>query len=353
LKKNPIIDLRSDTVTTPTNEMWEAMRQCPFLDPIFDLDPSTTILENFISKQVGKEEAIIVSSGTMGNLIAIMAHTHPGEAIIVEANSHINESEYGGMARIAEVQNRQVKGHKGYIDPKDIECNIRISETDFCAKTTLLALENTHNLAGGTVITPVQMDSMCSIAKKYGLKVHLDGARLFNAAVALEVKASELTKNVDSVMVSLSKGLAAPIGAILAGSKEFINKAKKYKKMLGGGIHHEGIIANAGMVGLRTMMKQLKVDNKNARLLAEGLKTIDGIVIDYSGIRTNIVFFKLSTSNLNNIQLIEKLGHFNIKALPFNDNQIRMVTHKDITEENIKTVLVTIKKLILLIGKKT
>ncbi len=340
-KGSKIIDLRSDTVTLPTREMWDNMMHATLLDHLLDEDPTVKTLQDLMAKELGKEETILLPSGTMSNLIAIMAQTNPGDSIIVEASSHINESEYGGMARFAGVQVRQIQGQKGYINPADIEKNIRINEEELCARTTLLTLENTHNLAGGIVLTPCQMNSMCRVAKKYGLAVHLDGARLFNAAVALGIEAKEFTESVDSITISLSKGLSAPIGSILASSKEVIIRAKKYKRMLGGGMHQEGILAAAGLVGLRSMMKQLVEDNQNARLLHEGLKEIYGITIDFSGVRTNILFFKLCS--LKNTEFIRNLEKHHVRALPFGQNHIRMVTHRGITRQDIDFVLQVIK----------
>jgi len=329
-----LIDLRSDTVTLPTNEMWEAMRNASLRDNILESDPTVQELRKLVTEMLGMEDAILVPSGTMGNLVAIMAHTNPGEGIIVEANSHINESECGGMALIAGVQPRQIKGDKGYMHPEDIEANIRPEAIDQ-APTTLLALENPHGLAGGIALTAKQIMSMCKLAKKHDLAIHLDGARLFNAAVALNTDPKELTRDVDSVMVSLSKGLSVPIGAVLLGSAKFIQRAKKIKKMLGGGMRQEGILAAAGIVALKTMMGQLKRDNENAYLLAQGISDIEGIDIDFSGMRTNIVFFSLCRPDINSTIFLKNLEKHGVKALSFGKKLIRMVTHRGITEEDI------------------
>jgi len=342
MKKRTLIDLRSDTVTLPTNEMWEAMRNASLRDNILESDPTVQELRKLVTEILGMEDAIMVSSGTMGNLVAIMAHTSPGEGIIVEANSHINESECGGMALIAGVQPRQIKGDKGYMHPEDIEANIRPEAIDQAA-TTLLALENSHGLSGGIALTAEQIASMCKVAKKNSLAIHLDGARLFNAAVALNTDPKELTRDVDSAMMSLSKGLSIPIGSVLLGSAEFIQRGKKIKKMLGGGMRQEGILAAAGITALKTMMEQLKMDNKHAYLLAQGLSDIEGIDIDFSGTRTNIVFFSLSRPNINSAVFLKNLEKHNIKALAFGEKIIRMVTHRGITEKDIYYTLDMIK----------
>jgi len=343
---NKVIDLRSDALTIPTREMLAAMSHATFLDHILDRDPTVLTLQNKMCELMGKEDAILVPSGTMGNLIAIMAQTNPGESVILEEKSHINDCEHGGIARLAGIQTRQIIGVNGYIEPIEIERNIRIDETEFASKTTLLCLENPHNLAGGIVLTPQQINSNCDVANRYGLKVHLDGARLFNCVASLHCDIKEFTINVDSVMVSLSKGISAPIGSILAGSKNFISKAKKYKKMLGGGMRQEGILAAAGIVGLKSMMKWLEQDNKNAKLLAEGLKGIDNVEIDFSRNRANIVFFKLLSNDYNHIQFVKKLEDYNIKALHLGQNQIRMVTHRGINKQDIVFILDVMRRIL-------
>lgn len=341
-----VIDLRSDTLTKPSMKMLEAAKHSTFFDHILDKDPSVFKFENFMANELGKNNALLLPTGTMGNLVSIMSHSNPGEAIIVGKNSHINLSEFGGVSFIAGLQTRQVKENYGYLDPKEVENNILLEDTEYSAKTTVFTFENTHNLDGGIALTPLQTENMCKVARKYGLSIHLDGARLFNASVALGIPLRELTKNVDSVMVSFSKGLAAPFGSILAGSEEFILKAKRFKKILGGGMRQEGILASIFLTGYQEFKNSLIKDHKNTNLLANGLKNIEGIKIDFSGIRTNIVFFSLSANRLSNVAFLQKLKKNNIKALAFGPKRIRMVVYKDISKEDIEFVITTIGKTI-------
>jgi len=333
-----IIDLRSDTVTLPTEEMLEAIRNARLGDDGFGEDPTVNELEALAAKKMGKEAALLVPSGTQGNLVSILSHTKRGDEVILEADAHIYHYELGGLSAIAGVLPRLVKGEMGVPAPEDVEETIRPSDPIF-PKTTLLCLENTHNLAGGTCMTPSQTRKLCEVAAKHGLNVHLDGARIFNAAVALGVDVRELVAPVDSVMFCLSKGLSAPVGSLVVGSSSFIDRARRMRKMLGGGMRQAGIIAAAGLVALEKMVDRLREDHANARLLAEGLAKIDGIKIDLRRVQTNIVMFDVSELGLTGREFVEMLLNYGVKALTLRGNVIRMVTHRGIVREDILETL--------------
>ncbi len=333
-----IIDLRSDTVTLPTEEMLEAIRNARLGDDGFGEDPTVNELEALAAKKMGKEAALLVPSGTQGNLVSILSHTKRGDEVILEADAHIYHYELGGLSAIAGVLPRLVKGEMGVPAPEDIEEAIRPLDPIF-PKTTLLCLENTHNLAGGTCMTPSQTRKLCEVAAKHGLNVHLDGARIFNAAVALGVDVRELVAPVDSVMFCLSKGLSAPVGSLVVGSSSFIDRARRMRKMLGGGMRQAGIIAAAGLVALEKMVDRLREDHANARLLAEGLAKIDGIKIDLRRVQTNIVMFDVSDLGLSGREFVEMLLNYGVKALTLRGNVIRMVTHRGIVREDILETL--------------
>jgi threonine aldolase len=267
-----IIDLRSDTVTHPTDAMRQAMFEAAVGDDVFGEDPTVNRLEVMSAQKMGKEAALFTASGTMSNLIAVLTHTQHGNEIILGSESHIFWYEVGGAAALGGVVMRTVPNdNDGQLALGDIEKTIRDKTNIHYPETTLLCLENTQNRCGGAVLTPEYMDSAVQLAHRHGLRVHLDGARIFNAAVALGIPAVELTRGVDSVGFCLSKGLSAPIGSVLCGSKEFIERARKRRKMLGGGMRQVGVIAAAGIVALETMIDRLAEDHANARKLAEGL----------------------------------------------------------------------------------
>jgi len=338
------IDLRSDTVTLPTDEMREAMCRAKVGDDVYQEDPTINQLEELAAQKVGKEAALFVSSGTMGNLISILTHCQRGEEIILEANSHIYYYEVGSMSAVAGVIPRLIAGDKGAINVKEINKTLR-SENIHYPKTTLISLENTHNRAGGTVFPLDVMEEVCQFAHNHNLKVHLDGARIFNAAIALNVKPSILTKDVDSIMFCLSKGLGAPVGSILAGSKEFIKRARKNRKMIGGGMRQAGIIAAAGIIALEKMIERLKEDHKNARILAEGLSKIEGIKVDLETVQTNMVYFDFQELGISTSQFLEKLATYNLLGSPRPPCQVRFVTHYGINEKDIYSAIDVVKEI--------
>ncbi len=336
--KKEIIDLRSDTVTLPTREMLEAIRQAELGDDVFEEDPTVNRLEDLAAKKMDKQSALLVTSGTQANLISLMANTNHGEQVILEAQSHIYWYEVGGISSIAGLFPKIVKSQAGAPKPEAIQAAITPKDIHF-PKSSLICLENIHNRHGGTVITPKQIRSISKIAKTNKLKLYMDGARIFNAAVALGVDVKQLTKHVDNLMFCLSKSLSCPIGSIIVGSEEFISKARKIRKVLGGGMRQAGIIAAPGIIALETMVDRLKDDHNNAKHLAKQISTIPGISIDQNLVQTNIVMFSITNLGITDEKFISKLEKENILALTLGKNKVRMVTHRGIKKEHIeKTV---------------
>ena len=339
------IDLRSDTVTLPTDEMREAMNNAEVGDDVYQEDPTVNRLEELAAKKLGQETALFVPSGTMGNLIAVLTHCQRGDEVILEMDSHIYYYEVGGMSAVAGVIPRLIAGDKGILNPQDIKRALREENLHY-PKATLICLENTHNRAGGTIVPPEVIEEICQLAHQRNIQVHLDGARIFNAAIALNIEPALLTKNVDSVMFCLSKGLSAPVGSILAGSKEFIQRARKNRKMLGGGMRQAGILAAAGIIAIENMVERLEEDHKNARILGDGLADIGGIKVDLETVQTNMVYLDLNKSGMDTYQFLPKLAEYNILGSPRPPTKVRLVTHYGISEEDIYTTIKAIKEIV-------
>ena len=340
------IDLRSDTVTLPTDEMREAMRNAEVGDDVYQEDPTVIRLERLAAEKMGKEAALFVPSGTMGNLLAVLAHCQRGEEIILGAESHINYYEVGGISAVAGVIPNAIPGDsKKALTSQTIEKALR-EENIHYPETTLICLENTHNRAGGTICSPQVTKEIYQLAHRRNIHVHLDGARIFDAAVALNLESAMLTKDVDSVMFCLSKGLSAPVGSILAGSKRFIKKARKQRKMLGGGMRQAGILAAAGIIALEKMVERLEEDHKNARILGEGLADIGEIEVDLDTVQTNMVYFDLQKLSMNTYQFLPKLAEHNILGSPRPPTQVRLVTHYGISKEDVYDTIKAIKNIV-------
>lgn len=323
-----VIDLRSDTVTQPTEEMRAAMASAPVGDDVFGEDPTVNALEALAAEMVGKEAAVFVPSGTMGNLIAIMAHTRKGDAVVVEAESHTYRFEVGGVAALAGVLPLPVEGIRGYITPALLRGAIRGPDIHI-APARLLCLENTHNRSGGTPFGPRDMDAITAAARELGLLVHLDGARIFNAAVACGVPAPALTRGVDSVMFCVSKALSAPVGSLVCGGREFVERARRFRKMVGGGMRQAGIIAAAGIVALRTMVERLADDHATARRLSEGLAGLPGLRVDPEQVRTNMVVVDLLPPLIAG-DLAARLRGDGVLVSVMGPASFRLVTHRHI-----------------------
>jgi threonine aldolase len=331
-----VIDLRSDTVTHPTPEMRKAMFEAEVGDDVYGEDPTVKRLEATAAHMMAKEAAVFTTSGTQSNLIAVLGQSSHGDEIIVGDEAHMLWYEVGGAGALGGVTMRTVPtDSQGRLDPGDIERTIRSKDIHY-PRTALLCLENTHNRCGGTVLTADYTDEVCSLAHGHELKVYLDGARVFNAAIALGVPARRLAQNVDSVGLCLSKGLSAPVGSLLCGTKEFVERARKFRKMLGGGMRQVGVIAAAGIVALETMVDRLAEDHANAKRLAQGLENIEGITLAQDEVPTNIVMFHLR-SELSTGEFITGLNEVGVKVglrdgRPFRAVTNRMVSSSDIDE---------------------
>jgi len=338
------VDLRSDTVTLPTQEMLEAIVHAELGDDVLREDPTVIALETLAAEKVGKESALLVTSGTQANLVSLMAQTQRGDEVILEADSHIYYYEVGGLSAVAGLVPRTLKGQRGVLDPHDVEAAIRPADIHQ-PRTSLICIENTHNRAGGTAVTPRQIESINEVAKKYGIGLYMDGARIFNAAVALQVDPKQLTQHVDNLMFCLSKGLSAPIGSLVVGSSDFIEKARRIRKMLGGGMRQAGVIAAPGIIALEKMVDRLREDHNNARYLADGLAKIDRISIDLPSVQTNIVIFDVSGLNMTGTQFTDQLERHGVKALDYGGHLVRMVTHRGIEREDVSRALEAVKQI--------
>ena len=287
---------------------------------------------------MGKEAALLVTSGTQANLISLMSNSNPGELVILESESHIFWYEVGGISKIAGLLPWPVKSAFGALNPKDIEDAIHPRDIHF-PEPAIICIENTHNRHGGTIITPVQIKAINEVARQHNLRFYMDGARIFNAAVALKIDVKEITKYVDNLMFCLSKSLCCPIGSIIVGTSDFIEKARKFRKVLGGGMRQAGIIAAPGIIALEKMIYRLEFDHQNARQLAEGLAKINGIKIDLNRVQTNIVYYDVSGLGISAELFVSKLKENGILALSLNENKVRMVTHRGIENENVKKTI--------------
>jgi threonine aldolase len=337
-----VIDLRSDTVTHPTPEMRQAMFEAEVGDDVYREDPTVNRLEVMAARMMGKEAALFTTSGTQSNLIAVLTHTKHGDEIILGDESHIFWYEVGGAAALGGVIMHTVPTDScGRLNPDDIGRAVRSKDIHY-PETTLLCLENTHNRCGGAVLTTDYTDEVCNLAHTRGLKVHLDGARIFNAAVALGVPACALVQNSDSVALCLSKGLSAPVGSLLCGSKDFVEGARKFRKLLGGGMRQAGVIAAAGIVALETMVDRLAEDHANARRLALGLASIKGIRLAQDEIPTNIVMFHIS-SELSVVKFVEGLDKAGVKIGLRDGRPFRAVTHRMVSSSDIDEALTRIE----------
>ncbi len=334
-----IIDLRSDTLTHPTETMRTAMAQADVGDDVFGEDPTVNRLEKLTAERIGKEAAVFVPSGTMGNLISMLSHCARGDEVILGDQSHIFLNEVGGIAALGGIQPHILPNEPdGTLNLKTLENSIRARDLHY-PPTRLIALENTHNFCMGSPITPEYMTRVGDLARKHNLKVHVDGARIFNAAVALETDVKDLTEETDSVMFCLSKGLSAPVGSLTCGTEDFIQNARKWRKMVGGGMRQTGHLAAAGIIALNDLVDRLKEDHANARTLAEGLSSLKGMVIDLELIKTNIIFFSLKHPSLSPESFMDGLEAKGIKILMTHPGIFRAVLHREISSSQIEQVL--------------
>jgi len=340
-----IVDLRSDTVTKPTPEMREAMKTAEVGDDVLGDDPTVNALQELAADIVGKEDALFVASGVMGNLIAILTHLRPGDDVICDKQSHVNVNMSGGVAALAGVTTNPVEsGPDGVLAPAAICGAIR---PDDCHLThsRLVSIENTNNGAGGTLWTPEQIRDVATVCREKGLKLHMDGARLFNSAVAQGVDVKQLTEHCDTVMFCMSKGLASPVGSLLAGPRDLIAEARRKRKMLGGGMRQAGVLAACGVISLTKMVTRLAEDHQNARRLAEAMASMPGVTVRLESVETNIIRFEISGAVADCEAFFERLKDRGVLCLDGRaSNQGRMVTHKDVSAEDVDYAILMIRE---------
>jgi len=337
------IDLRSDTVTQPTPAMRKAMINAEVGDDVYGEDPTMNLLQEKVAAILGKEASLFVPSGTMANQLAIKSHTQPGDEVIIEATSHPYNFEGGASAALSGVQFSCLKGVRGILDASQIEEVIRPEDHHFPV-TRLICLENTHNRGGGAIYPVEKMSQISRLAKSKGLLLHLDGARLWNASVATGIKPHEYAQWADSVSVCLSKGLGAPIGSLVAGTRAFIDRVHRFRKMFGGGMRQVGMLAAAGIYALDHHMERLKEDHQNAKRLASGLKEIKGVFINPQEVETNILIFDVAETGMTSPQVRDAMKKEGVLIHAVGKTQIRLVTHLDVSKDDIEVALNAFKR---------
>ncbi|MBM3190284.1 MAG: low-specificity L-threonine aldolase [Chloroflexi bacterium] len=345
------IDLRSDTVTLPTEAMRKAMYEAELGDDVYGEDPTVNRLEEMAAERMGKEAALLVVSGTMGNLVSLLSLCARGDEVIMGSQAHIHWYEAGGISVLGGVHVRTVPNlPNGLMEPGDVEAAVRDPSNLHFPRSRAVCLENTHNRCGGAVQTPAQMATIKAAAEKHGLAVHLDGARIFNAAVALGIEAKELAAQADTVTFCLSKGLACPVGALICGSKELMWQARRNRKIVGGGMRQAGIIAAAGIVALEQMIERLAEDHENARVLAQGLVNVPGLSVDLSMVQSNMVMIDVTKPGLTAKGLSAALLAEGVKINATSAQRLRAVTHYGIVRADIDRTLAVMQRVMKQIG---
>ena len=332
-----IVDLRSDTLTLPTPAMREAMARAEVGDDVWEEDPTVKRLEEEAARRAGKEGALFVSSGTQGNLVSVLAQTRPGQEVILDRDCHIFNYEVAGTALIGGVQTLAIPTERGFLTPAQVRDSIRPSNVHI-PQTGLVCLENTHNRHGGTCCTPEEIEAVAAVAHAAGVPVHLDGARLFNAAVAQQRPLADFARHVDSLTFCLSKGLAAPVGSLVCGTRDFVARGRRLRKMVGGGMRQVGVLAAAGLVALETMVERLAEDHAHARRLAEGVARLPGCRVDLTKVQTNIVIFRVEREG-GVAELVTGCLARKVKIHQIGPAAIRCVTHKDVDRADIDRAL--------------
>ncbi len=340
-----IIDLRSDTVTLPTLTMREAIMNAPLGDDVYQEDATVNELQRRAARVMGKEAALFLPSGTMGNLTALMAHTQPGEEVILEEEAHIYYYEVGGLARVAGLMPKTLKGIRGHLTAEIVKNALR-SENIHFPETSLVCLENTHNRAGGTVMPMEQLTELGEFCRSAGLKLHMDGARVFNAVVALGVEPREIAAHVDSVTFCLSKGMAAPAGSLLVGEEAFIRKARKMRKLLGGGMRQAGVLASAGLIALEEAKERLERDHELTKRLAEELCEIPQIIINPKDVETNILVFQIDPSWGKAEKFTGILKEKGVLSGDMGPQTVRFVTHYQVEAEDIPIIIKAVQEVV-------
>jgi threonine aldolase len=341
----PVIDLRSDTVTKPSPEMRRAMAAAEVGDDVFLEDPTINRLQVRAAEVFRREAALFVPSGSMGNLTCILAHTRPGQEVICEEAGHIYNYEMASMSAIAGVLPRVIRGQDGIVTWQDVAKAIR-PKIYYRPQTALISLENTHNMAGGVVYATRIVDEICERAHDAGIRVHLDGARIFNAATYLQEDVAAMTRQFDSIQFCLSKGLGAPVGSMIVGSREFVERCRSLRKMLGGGMRQAGVLAAAGLIALEEGPKRLRIDHENAKTLAAELSMIPNVTIDPEKVQTNIVIFDLKRTGWSSGDFLNALAERKVLAVPVDNDKVRMVTHLDVDRNDVVRAAHTVKEVL-------
>ena len=341
-----LIDLRSDTLSLPTLEMLQSIMTAKLGDDSRDGDPTVLELEAETARMLGKEAALLTVSGSMSNTVALRTHAEPGAAAIVEESAHLYGMEYSAIASACGLLVMPVRGVHGAPDLDGVKWALRKAKTMFPA-SGVLCLENTHNAAGGTVLTQHQMDELAGAAHEAGFPVHLDGARVFNAAVALGVDVRDLTRSADSVSLCLSKGLSAPVGSLLAGPRAFIERAGKVRRSLGGAMRQAGIIAAPGLVALRTMIPRLREDHEHARYLAEAMAKVPGLGVDLATVQSNIINVDVRGLGIDAAAFAAHLRELGVRGLPGMGTNVRFVTYRNISRHDVEQAAQAVKALVV------
>ena len=353
-----VIDIRSDTVTLPTKEMRQAMTEAEVGDDVYGEDPSVNRLQDEMASLLGKEAGLFVPSGTMGNLMSVMTHcSRRGDEVLLGDKSHINILEQGGIAQVGGVIPQPLRNlPDGTMDLNELEAKVKHGEQENQSLTRLVCIENTHNAMGGRVIKPSYMDKLAAVTKKHNLRLHIDGARILNAATALSVSPAELVKHADSVSMCLSKGLGAPVGSVVVGSRDFITQARRIRRVLGGGMRQAGLLAAAGLYCLKHISKRLHTDHQNTKRLAEGLAALkgSGISLDLESVESNIIYFTVAHKTHNAASLVKALGcpslvnghKVVVKAGAKSPTLIRVVVHHQISQNDVDCVIERVKQLL-------
>ncbi|MGH7766097.1 MAG: threonine aldolase family protein [Candidatus Binatia bacterium] len=344
MAKNPI-DLRSDTVTKPSPEMRRAMAEAEVGDDVFMEDPTVNRLQARAAEIFGREAALFVPSGSMGNLVCLLAHARPGQEVICEENAHVYTNEMASIAGVAGLLPRLIPTEDGIMTWEQVGRMIR-PKMYARAQTALVCLENTHNLAGGTIYPTRLAHEICDRSHAAGLPIHLDGSRIFNAAVFLGEAVAEMTKKFDSVQFCLSKGLGAPVGSMIVGSAAFIEKCRPIRKMLGGGMRQAGVLAAAGLIALENGPGRLQVDHENAKILAQELGRIPGLRLNPARVQTNIVIFDVRETGLSSADFLAALAQRGVLGVPVDQEKIRMVTHLDVDRSDVAQAAAAVRQLV-------
>ncbi|MHC1744802.1 MAG: low-specificity L-threonine aldolase [Syntrophobacteraceae bacterium] len=338
------VDLRSDTVTHPTPEMRRAMAEAEVGDDVFGEDPTVNRLEALAARKLGKDAALFVTSGTMANLVSILTHCGRGDEVILGDNSHTFNYEQGGIASLGSVHPRPLRNRPdGTLDLDEIESAVRPDNVHF-PRTRLIVLENTQNRCFGRALDLAYLKAVRTLADRHHIKIHVDGARIFNAAAALDVQVHELASDADSISFCLSKALAAPVGSVVCGPAGFIGEARRWRKAVGGGMRQAGVLAAAGIVALTTMIDRLPEDHANARLLAEGLASVEGLKVPLEHVQSNIVYFEVARDGMTAQELAARLRERDVLILPTGARTLRAVTHYMVTRDDIARALDVIRK---------